>query len=308
MDPAAEVAARSSGAVLRFDLLGPLRVTVDGQDRTPSPPKQRALLVLLLLRRDEAVPFTTLVDDLWGETSPRCALPALQGYVSALRRRIVGEPLGPDLSASRHPLLRTESSGYRMVVSPESVDVHRFNAAVGEGRRLSAEGHRREARDALERALGLWRGPLLSGQPIAGRLQALSTRFEEERLCVLQERIDADMLLGRGEALVGELEELCLLYPLREPLYERLMVALSCCGRHAEALGVYARARSVLVDEAGVEPGDQLRRVHQAILGGADLLPTTMTRPRRGASPCACGSTPAALPPHRDFRNARQRR
>ena len=250
---------------LRFALLGRLRVTLDGADCSPRPPKQQALLAMLVLRSREVVPSAVLIDGLWGFTPPRTAQAALQGYVSALRRR-----LGPAQDARRHPVVRTEPCGYVLDVPADRVDTGRFAILAADGRRLAALGRFQEAHDAFGRALALWRGPLLAGQRVDGVLGAAAVRLEEERLAVLEAWVDAGLRLGRAGQAVVELEELCRLHPLRESFYERLMSALMAAGRPAEALSVYARARRVIADEAGIEPCARLRQLQQTVLRGGE--------------------------------------
>lgn len=253
---------------LRFGLLGRLRVTRDGTDCCPRPPKQQALLAMLALRRREVVPSAVLIDGLWGFTPPQTALAALQGYISAVRRR-----LGPAPDARTHPVVRTEPCGYVLDIPADRIDLYRFTTIAADARRLAAQGCLRQAHETFDRALALWRGPLLAGQRIDGVLEAAAVRWDEERLGVLEARCDVGLRLGRAGELIGELEELCRLYPLRETFHERLMAALVAAGRPAEALAAYARARRGLADEAGVEPGARLRQVHQDVLRGGVPAP-----------------------------------
>lgn len=256
---------------LNFGVLGPLQVLRDGTSCAPTALKQRALLALLLFRSNEVVPTAMLVDGLWRDSPPPCALPALQGYVSAVRRLLEPRHRPAAGDPRRHPVLRTEPSGYLVRVLPDQLDLARFRSSATLGRALVTEDRCDEAQEAFGQALALWRGPALADLHSVGTLDGYSVRLEEDRLAVLQERIGADLCLGRGPQLIGELEELCTGYPLREVLYEQLMVALWSAGRRAEALAVYPRARQVMVGEAGIEPGPGLRRTQQAILAGSEL-------------------------------------
>ena len=206
---------------MEFGLLGPLTVVEGGCDVTPARPKQRALLALLLLRRGEVVAGAQLIEALWGEEPPETAQTALHGHVSALRKLI-----GTDRIKTRPP-------GYLLQVSPAELDLARFESLVAQAR----ERERPDERSAcLCDALALWRGePLadLRGERFAEREIA---RLEELRLAALEDRIDADLALGRHHELVPELEPLVAEHPFRERLRGQLMLALYRCGRQADAL------------------------------------------------------------------------
>ena len=160
--------------------------------------------------------------------------------------------------------------GYVLVVPAEDVDVYRFQRAVAEGRGLLAADPK-AAQACLVAALTLWRGRVLGGVP-EGLLSVERDRLEEERLQALEARIDADLVLGGGPALVSELGALCREHPLRERFTEQLMLALYRSGRQAHALATYREARRRLIDELGLEPGPRLRELEQAILSHDDSL------------------------------------
>jgi DNA-binding SARP family transcriptional activator/pimeloyl-ACP methyl ester carboxylesterase len=236
---------------VEFDLLGPLRVVEGGRDVTPARPKQRALLAMLLLRRGEVVPGARLIEAVWGEEPPGTAQTALHGHVSALRKLI-----GADRIKTRPP-------GYLLQVSAGEVDLARFEALVAQGRERDAPDERSAC---LRDALALWRG-----QPLAElRCESLAwreiARLEELRLAALEERIDADLALGRHHELVAELEPLVAEHPFRERLRGQLMLALYRCGRQADALGVFQTGRRALVDELGIEPGPALQQLELRVL------------------------------------------
>ena len=229
---------------MRFELLGPLRVVEGESDVTPARPKQRALLTLLLLRRGEVVPGAQLIEALWGEEPPGTAQTALHGHISNLRKL---------LGADR---IRTRPPGYLLQVSPDELDLARFESLIAEAR---ARDDPAERSARLREALSLWRGePLadLRGEPFAEREIA---RLEELRLAALEDRIDADLALGRHHDLVPELEPLVAEHVFRERLRGQLMLALYRCGRQADALHVFQSGRRALVEELGIDPGPALR-------------------------------------------------
>ena len=218
---------------------------------TPARPKQRALLALLLLRRGEVVPGAQLIEALWGEEPPGSAQTALHGHISNLRKL---------LGADR---IRTRPPGYMLQVSPGEVDVARFESLIADARGCDEPGER-SAR--LRDALSLWHGePLaeLRDQPFAAGEIA---RLEELRLAALEDRIDADLALGRHTDLVPELEGLIAREPLRERLRAQHMLALYRSGRQADALAAYRAADRALRGELGIQPSAELRELERRIL------------------------------------------
>jgi DNA-binding SARP family transcriptional activator len=236
--------------VQQFLILGPLEVAGEDGPLRLGGAKQRALLALLTLNAGRVVPTDTLIDQLWGERPPRTAVTSLQNFVSQLRKL-----LGPELVETRPP-------GYLLQVERDAVDAFRFEQVLGEVRGLSAAD--RSAR--LADALALWRGPPLADFTFEAFAQAEIRRLEELHAVALEERIAADLDLGRHSELIGELEALVADHPLRERLRGELMLAFYRSGRQAEALQVYHDARRALVEELGVEPGRPLQELFGAIL------------------------------------------
>jgi YVTN family beta-propeller protein len=228
-------------------------------------PKQRALLAILLLRRGEAVASDRLIDQLWGERPPATAAKTLQGYVSHLRKA-----LGNDV-------LLTRGGGYLLAVEPGQVDAERFEAIAADARRALAGGDASRARELLDAALGLWHGEPLADLAYERFAQGEIARLEEARLAALEDRIEADQMLGRDRDLVGGLEALVALHPHRERLLGQLMLALYRCGRQSDALAAYRRGRDALNDELGLEPGHELRALEQRILTHDPALETPAT-------------------------------
>jgi predicted ATPase/DNA-binding SARP family transcriptional activator len=216
-------------------------------------PKQRAVLALLLLDAGELVPTERLVEEIWhgGQGgSPR----SVQVYVSELRR-LLGAP----------GRIRGEAGGYRLVAAAEEIDARRFEQLLGEGRALLGAGDAEEAATTLREALALWRGPVLADLAYEPFAQTEIGRLEELRLAALEERIAAELALGRHAELVAELEALVAQEPLRERLRAQLMLALYRSGRQPDALAVYHDTRKTLL-ELGLEPGGELRQLEAAVL------------------------------------------
>ncbi len=235
---------------LEFRILGPLEVAGESGLLALGGHKQRALLAALLLEAGRVVATDRLVDLLWGEEAPKTATTSLQNSISRLRRE-----LGTDV-------LETRAPGYVLRVAPEQVDARRFELQLRDARRAGAE----ERRELLQHALELWRGPALADFAFEQFAQPEIRRLEELRLVAHEERIEADLELGRHGDLVGELEALVGAHPLRETLRRQLMLALYRSGRQAEALDVYQDARTRFVEDLGIEPGPELKRLQSEIL------------------------------------------
>ncbi|MCY7301717.1 MAG: winged helix-turn-helix domain-containing protein, partial [Thermoleophilia bacterium] len=254
--------ARSSRGQIAFGVLGPLEVRIGGQVVGLGGAKQRAVLAMLLLQANEIVSSDRLIAGLWGESPPETASTALHGYVSQLRKLL--EPTREARTSGT--LLETRPPGYALRVEEGQLDLQRFERLVASARRDLAEARSERASVALAEALGLWRGaPLsdLTGQPFADVEARL---LEELRLAAQEDRLDADLALGRQRGLIPELESLIRQNPLRERLHEQLILALYRAGRQADALQAYADTRRVLVDELGIEPGRNLKSLERAIL------------------------------------------
>ena len=259
----------------QFRLLGPLAVTVEGEPLALGGQKRRALLAALLLEANRIVSRDRLIDALWGEEPPDTARNTIQVYVSQLRKLL---PEGT---------LETAPPGYRLAVDPEAIDLFRFIQLTQQARAALTVGNASDAAETLREALALWRGPALADLAWEPLAQGEVVRLEELRLAALEDRIDADLALGRHGQLIGELESLVAEHPLRERLRAQLMLSLYRSGRQADALAVYQRARKALVDELGIEPGEALRKLERAILAQDPSLepPVTGMSPRRLPTP-----------------------
>ncbi|MBI5088404.1 MAG: AfsR/SARP family transcriptional regulator, partial [Actinobacteria bacterium] len=211
----------------------------------------------LVLRAREVVSAGALAELVWADAQPRNPVNALQLQVSYLRKRLGGGSAG-------QPVV-TRPGGYVLMVDDEDIDARRFEQLVRDAARLAPTDPVRSL-DLWETALGLWRGAAFAdvlGEPfVVGE----ATRLEEMRLSAVEERNDVLLTLGRHAELVGELSGLVNEHPLRERLHAQLMLALYRAGRQADALRAFSRARAVLVDELGIDPGPELRRLEQHVL------------------------------------------
>ena len=240
---------------MQFRFLGPLEVRKDEHVVPVGGAKQRALLAILLLQANKVVARDRLIEELWPERPPGTADRSLDHQISRLRKAL--EP---------SEMLATRAGGYVLEVDPEKIDALRFERLLDEGRQANAAGEPAEAAEVLREALELWRGDALSDLAYESFARTEIERLEELRLAALEERVDADLALGRHQALVAELEALTAKYPLRERLRGQQMLALYRSGRQAEALEVHSKTRRRLVEELGLEPGPSLRELEQAIL------------------------------------------
>jgi DNA-binding SARP family transcriptional activator len=246
---------------MEYRVLGPLEVRAGDGPLPLGGVKQRALLALLLLNANRVVARERLIDTLWGE-APETAIKLVQLYVSQLRKLL---PAGA---------IATRAPGYLLEVDPDAVDLLRFERLVAEAR--SAQPSR--AAQLLREALELWRGPALAEFGEESFFRTESARLEELRLAALEQRIEAELALGRHAELVAELESLIGLWPHRERLRGQLMLALYRSGRQAEALAAYRGAREAL-DELGLEPSATLRELEQQILNQDEALELRRERP-----------------------------
>ena len=241
---------RSLAILIEFRILGPLEVIADGEIVPLGGAKQRALLALLLLRPNEAVSVGRIVDELWGERAPPTAAKNVQVYVSHLRK------------ALGDGVVVTQTPGYVLKVTDGAIDAQQAERALA----LAAGKPPAERAAVLNAALGLWRGVPLADLVDVPFAQAEVARLDELRLQLVKRRTDAELELGRHEAVVVELERLVALYPFDEGLRVQLMLALYRSGRQTDALAVYRDARRALTTELGLEPGEDLRLLEQRIL------------------------------------------
>jgi YVTN family beta-propeller protein len=264
---------------MQYRVLGPLEVR-DGEESLPlAGAKQRALLALLLLHANRVLSRDRLIDELWGDEPPATAVTSLQVYVSRLRKLLPASAL------------LTRPPGYLLEVEPDDLDLQRFERLLAEGHEALAEGDAERAAIVLHQALALWRGPALAEFAFEPFAQAEIGRLEDLRLAAVEERLEADLALGRHAEVIGELEALVAENPHRERLRGQLILALYRSGRQAEALDAYQQTRRAL-DELGIEPSAALQRLEKQILTHDQRLETP---PRRRPEPSAPGE-PAPPP------------
>ena len=241
--------------MLQFRILGPLEVERDGAPIRLTAPKQRATLAILLLSANRVIPVEGLADALYAGAPPVTAVTQVQRQISELRKA-----LGSDAP------IETRPPGYLLRVGSEQLDLQRFERLAGDAALCRSRGDVAAAADLFREALAIWRGAPLADLGYESFARPVIERLDEIRLEALEQRLDADLALGRHAAVVGELEELIAEHPLRERFCALLMLALYRSGRQADALAAYRRARAALVDELGLEPTAALRDLEQAIL------------------------------------------
>lgn len=255
------------GENVDIEVLGALSVHENGVSITLTAPKPRQVLALLALHADHAVPVATLIEELWEHNPPRSARTTLQTYVLQLREAIgVALAYGENERCTPKDILATLPGGYRLETRGGSVDFREFERRAGAGyRAMDADDYQGAAR-RLADALSLWTGPALTDVQAGSRIETEVRRLEELRLCALDQRIEADLRLGRHRELLSELTVLVKQYRLHESLHGQFMLALHRSGRRGEALNVYQRLRTMLVSELGLEPSAALGRLQRSIL------------------------------------------
>ncbi|WP_158839915.1 AfsR/SARP family transcriptional regulator [Saccharothrix deserti] len=284
---------------MEFQVLGPLVVTADGGVLPLRSAKQRILLAVLLRYANAPVSQHRLMEALW-EVPPASAAENLRLYVYQLRRAL---NLGDRIS--RHP------TGYALTVRAGELDSDRFSDLAADGERALAEGDPEKAGELLADGLALWRGPAYADLADTPVIRQIALRLEETRLHAVEARITADLALGRHAAVVGELISLADAHPYRESLRAKLMIALYGSGRQAEALEVYRRTRELLAEELGIEPGAELRGLHETVLLGESParlvdVPVKRRSPRNDAE-CPYRGLMAFQPEHRAWFFGRDR-
>jgi predicted ATPase/DNA-binding SARP family transcriptional activator len=242
-----------------FRILGPLEVSANGERLELGGPKQRALLAMLLLNADEVVSSDRLIEALWADKSPGAARHAVEVNVSRLRKKLGAGRAGDSALVTRAP-------GYVLHLESGELDLQRFERLLAEARQARADGDPALAAGALHDADSLWRGRPLADLEFESFARVHVERLEDLRLGAIEERIEADMALGRHGELVAELRRLTGQHPWRERLHTQLMLALYRSGRQADALETFRRARAVLVEQLGIEPGAELAELHRAML------------------------------------------
>jgi YVTN family beta-propeller protein len=242
-----------------FRILGPLEVRANGDRLRLGGRKQRALLAVLLLNANEVVSRDRLIDVLWGEKPPPTAGHTLDAYLSRLRKALAG---GGDGEVR----LVTLAPGYLLRIAPGQLDLARFERLAADGRRALDAGEPEQAAAKLRQAEALWHGRPLADLEFEPFARAAVQRLEQLGVGNVEQRVEAELAIGRHELLVPELEALVAGHPLRERLRGQLMLALYRSGRQAEALSVYREGRVLLREELGLDPCPQLRELERAVL------------------------------------------
>ncbi|WP_157255105.1 BTAD domain-containing putative transcriptional regulator [Nonomuraea typhae] len=270
---------------MRMELLGPVRACAD--DGTPievGGVMVRALLARLALAEGEMVPVDALVDGLWGEHSRGGTVNALHGLVHRLRKAL-GEAIDDKEVVER------AAGGYRLHVRAEDVDACRFEEKAKRGGRELAAGDVRRAASLLGEALTLWRGDALADVRDTPFAATAGARLDELRVAAMEDRFEAELRLGRHDEILADMAAMAAGHPLRERLAGLRMRALHAAGRQSDALAVFEQVRGTLAEELGVDPSEDLRKTHLAVLRGEREYPQA-----RQARPYAVpGRLPAQL-------------
>jgi DNA-binding SARP family transcriptional activator len=267
---------------MRFRLLGPLEIRAAEDDwRGIGAPKWRSVLAALLINAGQIVPADTLINEVWGETTPAKAGNLISIYVLRLRR-LLGD--------TDSTVLVTRAPGYLLRLRPGDTDAQVFEALVREGRHAYAAGDPERAAAQLAEALALWHGSPLADVPPTALTETEAERLADLHLDASELRITAELACGSHAQVIPELRRMLADHSLRENLWVLLMRALDGAGRHAEALEAYGQARSVLAEELGVDPGAELRQCYAELLAKDNAL----TRDAEDAPGSISGGTVAA--------------
>ncbi|MEV6599733.1 AfsR/SARP family transcriptional regulator [Actinoplanes sp. NPDC051346] len=288
---------------MRVNVLGAFQVVRAGQPLVPSAPKLRQVLALLAMNANTVVSTDQIIEELWEERPPSSATTTLQTYVYHLRKLYqlgLGGRGPADHYDAAPPTLHRSSNGYILSLDEGAVDSAEFLRLAERARTQLEAGSVETAADTIRAALALWRGPALVDVTSGSLLRAMTVWLEEQRRGLTLQRIDADLRLCRHHDIIGELTGMVAQRPTDESLQARLMLSLYRAGRRFDALRVYQKARSTLAEELGLEPMQELQRVHQAVL----LADPTIEPPVLGdADPVIGGGTrptseqPDLLPP-----------
>lgn len=244
---------------LRFGLLGPLQVIVDGRPVALGTPKQRAVLAALLIERNRPVGIDSLTNAAWQDAPPR-AHASIHTYVSNLRRLL------SNAGVDSRTVLVNSPPGYRLDVGDDGVDHGRFITAKTAGVHAASVGRFEEATRHLSAALSEWRGPVLQDLNDRQFFAAFAIGLAEEKVVVQTARAEAEIACGRSDGVIAELEVLAGEHPYREPLWAQLITAYYLAGRQSDALDTYRRVKSTLADDLGIDPAAPLRTLYQRIL------------------------------------------
>jgi SARP family transcriptional regulator, regulator of embCAB operon len=245
---------------LGFGVLGPLLMTAHGVRVPLGPPKQRAVLAMLVVNRNRPVSVDTLIDAVWDSDPVPAARTSIQSHVSTLRGLI------RNAGAEPSTVLASAPPGYQLSVPVADCDLDRFIAQKTAGLQALAAGRFEEASDRLTAALGEWRGPVLDDLRDFSFVDVFGTKVLEDKVAAHAARAEAEMACGRAGAVIGELEVLTAEYPYREPLWAQLITAYYITERQSDALGAYRRLKTALADGLGIDPGPTVKALYERIL------------------------------------------
>ncbi|MFE2533783.1 BTAD domain-containing putative transcriptional regulator [Streptomyces sp. NPDC059371] len=280
-----------------IDVLGALDVRENGVSVAPTAPKPRQVLALLAVHADRVVPVASLIEELWSARPPRSARTTLQTYVlqlreligAALARGAEGGPGAGPGGRTAKDVLVTLPGGYLLAAGGGTSDVREFDRLAGLGYRAMDAGDFAGASRSLGAALDLWSGSAFADVQTGAQLTMEARRLEEGRLCALDQRIEADLRLGRHREVLAELTVLTSRYRNHENLHAQFMIALHRSGRRGEALSAYTHLRTTLSRDLGLEPSPRLRRLQNSILMAAPESPPDPPAPARAAHHPAAG-------------------
>ncbi|MFE9388600.1 BTAD domain-containing putative transcriptional regulator [Streptomyces sp. NPDC006784] len=260
------------------EVLGHVALRTWDSTRTPSAPKARQVLALLLVNANRLVSTDALIEELWAERPPRSALSALQTYIFQLRQ-MLGDLLG---NTSPKDVLVTTPNGYEFRVAPEKIDLQRYEKYRLAGQHAFQSGDHPTAVEQFRAALNIFAAPPLANVRRGLHLEAEIVRLEESRSGVQQTRIEAELELGRHHEVLSELSGLASQYPQHEGFHRQLMLALYRCGRRPQSLKIFNQLRQSLVTELGLEPSRELQMLQQAILSADPRLDSARSTPFPG--------------------------
>jgi SARP family transcriptional regulator, regulator of embCAB operon len=243
-----------------FGLLGPLQLSVGGNEVPIGTPKQRAVLAALVMNRNRPVAADSLINAVWGEDPPSEARASLHAYVSNLRR-LLGT-VGIDGKST----LEKVSPGYRLNIAELDVDLGRFIHERNEGVAAATAGRFSEASKHYSAALAQWRGDVLDDLRGFDFVSAFATAMVEDRINTHIALAESEIACGRAKSIIGDLERLVAEHPFREPAWEQLMIAYYMSARQSDALDAYQRLKTILADELGIDPSPPLRDLHERVL------------------------------------------
>lgn len=253
---------------MAFEILGPLRVHGESHDVTIGAAKERALLAVLLLEHGRVVPIDRLIDEVWGGSPPSQAVGSLRVLASRLRRALT--------AAGCPDRVRTVPPGYMIAVEPDELDAGLFAAMAHDGAALLRSGDPEQAAAVLRSALGLWRGDVLADVALGDGSMAALRRLGEDRLVAFEQRVEADLCCGRHEQVIAELEDVVRLHPLRETLWQKLVLALVRSGRQADSLRRVAEFTDI-VGDIGLDPSPSFSALATSVGRHDDGLMWTST-------------------------------